>query len=103
MEMEFQKAGRRDGTGESVNRPRALRCRGRLTSLFDPATAVLTEDVTGDGVTLRTEKPRDHEFWMEVHLSAAWLAAKLVEVRAAEARRRAAAAMSAWTPGRELA
>ena len=92
--------------------PKTPRMTGRLTSLFDPAVAVVTEQVTAEGVVLRVEKPRDADFWAEVALSKEWLQARLAQMTAGSpapvhtpegARRTAAAAMPAWTPGRELA
>ncbi len=88
---------------EPIKPPRLT---GRLTSMFDPRAAVVTEQVTDEGVILRVEKPRDDQFWAELTLSKEWLTDRLARVRAdevADAQRLAAAAMPAWTPGRELA
>ena len=94
--------------------PSTLRLAGCVTTLFDPRAIAVTEQVTGAGVVVRMEKPRDFLFWTELTLTEAQLERWLDGVRAArtqdrierereKARQVAAASMPAWTMGRELA
>jgi hypothetical protein len=90
-----------------MQQPSRLRLTGRVKTLFDPRKVVVSEEVGKTGVVVRFELPEDDVFWAEVSLSEEWLAERLAALRGereeAAARNTAAAAMPAWTPGRELA